>query len=157
LTRYAFGGLHRLADYNLTSVLNGMGKNLMKLDTDNEVGKRSLQLSLHKQALEGFNFNRNYPFNSVLRVGISCDINREALLGSVKVPRINAANDILNIQHLPYFRLIVVLGTVADWSFSEKDQAYVPAELNLNGVSEIYTGPGFRHRESFPNKLSRFK
>src|ERR1035437_4613010 len=44
LTRYAFGGLHRLADYNLTSVLNGMGKNLMKLDTQSELGKRRLQL-----------------------------------------------------------------------------------------------------------------
>ena len=141
MTRFAFGGLHRLADYNLTSVLNGMGKNLMKLDVESELGKRRLQLSQHKQAMEGFNFNRNYPFNSVLRVGITCDINRETLQATVKVPRINAANDILNIQRLPYYRLIIVLGTVTDWYFSEAEQAYVPAELNLNGVSEIYTGP----------------
>jgi len=139
MTRYAFGGLHRLADYNLTSVLNGMGKNLMKLDTESELGKRRIQLSKHKQVLEGFNFNRNYPFNSVLRVGINCEINREALLATVNVPRINTAIDIQNIQRLPYFRLIVVLGTVADWYFDENEQAYVPAELNLNGVSEVHT------------------
>jgi len=140
LTRYAFGGLHRLADYNLTSVLNGMGKNLMKLDTENEVGLRRLELSKHKQALEGFNFNRNYPFNSVLRVGINCDVNRETLKTIVSVPRINTAIDIQNIQRLPYFRLIVVLGTVADWYFDETEQAYIPTVLSLNGVSQVYTG-----------------
>jgi hypothetical protein len=152
LTRYAFGGLHRLADYNLTSVLNGMGKNLMKLDTESELGKRRLQLSKFKQALEGFNFNRNYPFNSVLRVGFSCEINRELLQATVQVPRINAANDILNIQRLPYFRLIVVLGTVTDWHFSETDQVYVPIELNLNGINQVYTSPWFQTQGIVPEQ-----
>jgi len=32
-----------------------------------------------------------------------------------------------------------VLGTVTDWHYSETEQAYLPAELNLNGVSEVYT------------------
>lgn len=111
----------------------------MKLDTESELGKRRLQLSQHKQVLEGFNFNKNYPFNSVLRIGISCEMNREALLATVKIPRINTAIDLQNIQRLPYFRLIVAVGTVADWGFNENEQAYVPAELNLNGVSEVHT------------------
>jgi len=139
LTRYAFGGLHRLADYNLTPVLNGIGKNLMKLDKESEVGKRNLKLSVYRQALEGFNFNKNYPFNSVLRVGISCEINREALQATIKVPRINTVNDIQNIQRLPYFRLIAALGIVSDWYFGEDENAYTPAEINLNGISEVYT------------------
>ena len=144
LTRYAFGGLHRLADYNLTPVLNGIGKNLMKLDKASEVGKRNLKLSVYQQALEGFNFNRNYPFNSVLRVGVTCEINREVLKATVNVPRFNAANDIQNVQRLPYYRLIVVLGTVSDWYFSEVEEAYVPTELNLNGVCEVYTSPWYQ-------------
>ena len=63
MTRYAFGGLHRLADYNLTSVLSGMGKNLIKMDTVSELGQRRIQLSQHKHILEGFNFNRKCHFN----------------------------------------------------------------------------------------------
>ena len=55
--RKAFGGLHRIADYNVNPVLNGMGKRLMKLDTVSEVGRRNLKLSVYKQALKGFNFN----------------------------------------------------------------------------------------------------
>jgi hypothetical protein len=152
MARYAFGGLHRLADYNLNSVLNGMGKNLMKLDTASELGKRKLQLSLHKQALEGFNFNKNYPFNSVLRVGITCEINRDALQAKVTVPRINTTIDIQNIQRLPYFRLIVVVGTISDWSFDENEQAYVPANLNLNGVSEVYTSEWYPSQGLIPEQ-----
>lgn len=152
LTRYAFGGLHRLADYNITPVLNGMGKNLMKLDTEGETGKRRLQLSKHKQVLEGFNFNRNYPFNSVLRVGISCEIDRNNLRAAVSVGRINADNDILNLQRLPYYRLIVAMGTVTDWYFSEKDEAYRPTEVNLNGASEVYTSPWYQTRGITPEQ-----
>jgi len=140
LTRYAFGGLHRLADYNLTPVLNGIGKNLMKLDTESEVGKRSLKLSVYRQALEGFNFNRNYPFNTVLRVSPRCELNREKLQVSVTVPRINTDIDLLNIQRLPFFRLIVVIGTVSDSIFNPNVNDYGPMVFNLNGTSETLTG-----------------
>ena len=140
LTRYAFGGLHRLADYNLTPVLNGIGKNLMKLDTESEVGKRSLKLSVYRQALEGFNFNRNYPFNTVLRVSPRWELNRENLQASVTIPRINTDIDLLNIQRLPFFRLIVVIGTVSDSVFNTEINDYEPMVFNLNGVSQTLTG-----------------
>ena len=140
LTRYAFGGLHRLADYNLTPVLNGIGKNLMKLDTESEVGKRSLKLSVYKQALEGFNFNRNYPFNTVLRVSPRWELTRERLQVIVTVPRINTDIDLLNIQRLPFFRLIVVIGTVSDAVFNPETTDYEPLVFNLNGTSQTLTG-----------------
>ena len=43
--RHAFGGLHRLADYNLTSVLNGLANKMQKADTSAEKGKRPVRLS----------------------------------------------------------------------------------------------------------------
>ena len=140
LSRYAFGGLHRLADYNLTPVLNGIGKNLMKLDTVSEIGKRDLKLSAYRQALEGFNFNRNYPFNSVLRVSPRWELNREKLQLVVSIPRINTEIDLLNIQRLPFFRLIVVLGTVSDMVFNQAVSDYEPVVFNLHGTSETNTG-----------------
>jgi len=65
--RYAFGGLNRLADYNITSVLNGLTNKMQKADESTVKGKRPVCLSKFKQALDGFNLNRNYPYNSVLR------------------------------------------------------------------------------------------
>jgi len=143
MTRFAFGGLSRLADYNLNGSLSGMGKNLMKLDTESETGKRRLQLSQHKQVLEGFNFNRNYPFNTVLRVGVTAVINREQLLATLTIPRINTDIDLINLQHLPYFRIIAVLGTVADMKYDEQEGGYVPGVPELHGISRVVNGDWF--------------
>jgi len=140
VARYAMGGLHRLADYNITPVLNGMGKNLIKLDTESEVGMRQLRLSTYRQALEGFNLNRNYPLNTVLRVNYRCELNRKTLTASVHFPRINTAIDLLNVQRLPFFRLIVTLGVVSDLQFNPTHMDYEPAVASLHGISETTTG-----------------
>lgn len=150
LTRYAFGGLNRLADYNLTPVLNGMAKNLMKLDSSTPAGQRSIHLSQHKQVLEGFNFNRNNPFNSVLRVGITGQIDRANLLATVTIPRINTDIDLVNIQRLPYFRIIAAIGTVADMHYDGFEKAYVPAILELHGVSKVNTGEWYPSQTIVP-------
>jgi hypothetical protein len=138
--RYTFGGLHRLADYNLTSVLNGLVNKMQKADTTSEKGKRPVRLSLFRQALSGFNFNRNYPFNSVLRVSLNAELNREMLSASVVFPRINTDIDLLNVQRLPFFRLIVAVGTASDMMFNENMKDYLPVVEGLQGTSVVTTG-----------------
>ena len=138
--RYAFGGLHRLADYNLTPVLNGFAKNLQKTDTVNAVGTRNVCLSGLGYTLENFNFNRTYPFNTVLRVMVQGAINRETGRATVQVPRINTETDMLNVQRLPYFRLIVALGVVSDLVYNEAGNEYRPAVPEMHGISEVVTG-----------------
>lgn len=150
ITRYAFGGLHRLADYNLTPVLNGIGKNIMKLDTEMEIGKRSLKLSANRQALEGFNFNRNYPLNTVLRVSPRWELTRNLLDVTVQMPRINTSIDLLNIQKLPFFRIIVAIGTVSDLEYDSVINNYRPMLQDLHGVSETVTGEWFSTQTIVP-------
>ena len=140
VARDAMGGLYRLADYNITPVLNGMGKNLMKLDTESEIGMRHLRLSAYRQALEGFNLNRNYPLNNVLRVNYRCELNRETLTATVHFPRINTAIDLLNVQRLPFFRLIVSIGMVSNLLYNPTHNDYEPALPALHGISETNTG-----------------
>jgi len=140
LSRYAFGGLHRLADYNLTPVLVKVGSSLKKLDTSSEIGKRSLKLSENKQALEGFNFNRNYPFNTVLRILPRWELDREQLKADITFPRINTEIDLLNIQKLPFFRLIIAIGTISDMAYNTIINEYEPIVYNLHGHSNTLTG-----------------
>lgn len=135
--RTAFGGLHRLADYNLSSVLNGLSNKMQKGDTTTEKGKRPVRLSLFRQALDGFNFNRNHPFNSVLRVSLNFEIDREKLQATVFIPRINTEIDLLNVQRLPFFRIIVSLGTASDMIYNENLNDYVPAVEGLHGASAV--------------------
>ena len=140
LSRYAFGGLHRLADYNLTPVLIKMGNNLMKLDTTSEFGKQNLMLSEYKQVLEGFNFNREFPFNTVLRILPRWEIDREQLKAVVTIPRINTDIDLLNIQKLPFFRLIIAIGAISDLRYNPDKDEYVPITYDLHGHSRTLTG-----------------
>ena len=138
--RYAFGGLHRVADYNITSVLNGLANKMQKTDTASEKGKRPVRLSQFSQALDGFNFNRNYPFNTVMRVSTSYELNRETLSASVTFPRINTDIDLLNVQRLPFFRLLVAVGTASDMVYNADIRDYVPIVEGLHGASAVTTG-----------------
>ena len=140
VTRYAFGGLHRLADYNITPVLNGIGKKLMKLDTESEIGKRYLRLSTYKGALEGFNLNRNYPLNTVLRILPGVRLDSDKFEVEIFIPRINTTIDLLNVQKLPFFRLIVSLGIVSDLAFNADINDYVAIVPQVHGISEVQTG-----------------
>jgi len=139
-SRYVFGGLHRLADYNLTPVLIKMGNTLMKLDTTSEFGKRNLKLSECKQVLEGFNFNREFPFYTVLRILPRWKLNREQLKGDITFPRINTDIDLLNIQKLPFFRLIIVIGTISDMEYNPMIKEYEPMVSHIHGHSKTLTG-----------------
>jgi len=133
----ALGETYRLADYNISPVLNGMGKNLMKLDTEHIVGERILKLSTYKPALENFNLNRNYAFNAVLRINPVFEIHREALTASVIFPHFNSGTDLLNIQRLPYFRLIICIGTISDMNYypARYGSSYFPAHPEMDGCN----------------------
>ncbi len=139
IVRFAFGGLHRLADFNLTPVLNGIAKNIQKNDATGEIGQRSVLFSQNKEMLSGFNFNRNYPFNTVLRVSPTWQIDRTLLQAIITIPTIQTETDVLNIQRLPYFRLIVALGTVSDVQYDANLNGYKPIVMDLHGISKTVT------------------
>jgi len=54
-----WGGCTRLEDYPVTGALNGICKQIQKLDTGNDPGRRSVNLSQHKDVLLGFPFRIN--------------------------------------------------------------------------------------------------
>ena len=138
--RFAFGGLHRVADYNLTPALNAFAKNLQKTDENSEKGTRNILFSSYRNNLNGFNFNRNYLFNSVLRVSVVAVINRENVSASISLPRINTEIDVLNVQRLPYFRLVASLGAVSDMLYDASTNTYNPANEQMHGINATYTG-----------------
>ena len=136
--RYALGETYRLADYNVSPVWNGMGKNLMKLDNEHIISERNLKLSAYRQVLENFSLNRKYPFNTVFRVLPRYELSEDRLKATVLMPRINTQMDLVNIQKLPYFRLIISLGIVSDITYRPDEQTdrYFPELGYSNGQSE---------------------
>jgi len=111
--------VYELGDFNVAPVWNGLGKNIMKLDTAHEVGQRWLELSKCREALEGYNLNRKFPFNAVFRASLQLEVKKRKGGLKFRVPGINTTNELYNVQMLPLFRLYFVIGLVADFEYIE--------------------------------------
>ena len=123
-----FGSIYRMRDYNVSPVLNGIAKKIIRLDTEHVIGERSLLLSKSRETFEGFNMNRAFPFNTVFRTSIQVEMDKKQGRMVVRIPRIVTANDLYNVQKLPYFRLTFSLCHFFDLVFSaEASKCYEPA------------------------------
>ncbi len=108
----------------------------MALDTVNETGVRTVQLSNFKQALVDFNFCRKKPLITLLRLVPEFEIDRENLQAVVRYPRINTVTDLVNSGNLPYFRIVAGVGCVSDLLFEKSlFSNYREANDQLNGLS----------------------
>ncbi len=76
----------------------------------------------------------------MLRVLLRVELNRETLTATVHFPRIHTAIDLLNVQRLPFFRLIVSIGTVSDLHYNAALNDYEPTIPALHGMSQTTTG-----------------
>lgn len=135
--RMALGGLHRLADYNITPALNSICNSVQKNDKLRPKGSRWVDIAGSRTLFSGFNLNRTYYFNSVLRVALRITVDRQVSRASVSFPCIQVQNDVLNLQKLPYFRLLVVLGAVSDMVFDPVLNDYKPAVPALHGAAVV--------------------
>ncbi len=108
------GEVAKLGDFNVSPVWNGLGKKIMALDVEHPVGERSLQVTRCPDWLAGYNLNRRFPFNTIFRGGLQLDIDTQQQKLQVAVSRINTANDLYNVQKLPYFRLVFSFGYLSN-------------------------------------------
>ena len=136
--RYALSNVYKFADFNVSPVWNGLGKNIMKADEEHVIGERSLMVSKFKSELESFQLNRNFTFNAVMGVIPQVSIDREALKGIAVIPKMNSEQCLLNIQKLPYFRLVVALGIISDLhsEINANRYNYLPELKNANGINK---------------------
>ena len=134
--RYAICETYRLADFNLTPVWSGMGNKIVKLDAVNALGQRTLRFSQCKQEMVGYDLNLNYPITTILRVSPLAELNREKLSATVFLLWFNTSMNLQNINRLPFFCLIVSLGTVSDIMYNPDGilYKYQPINKDLNVV-----------------------
>lgn len=116
--------IYQMRDYNVAPVINGLAKRLVKEDAENEIGKRSILLSKARELLEGFNLNRQFPFNTVFRTSVQVEIDRLAGKMKMIIPRVVTANDLYNLQKLPFFRLTFNLSYILDMYYTSPAERY---------------------------------
>ena len=132
----AMNGVYSLADYNVSPVWNGLGKNIIKADTEHLIGERNLIVSAYKSELQGFNLNRNYMLNALLGVQPVLELDTQKLYGSAIFPAFNTLRELLNVRKLPYFRLKISLGIISDIYFrpNQRYNLYMYEHESINGL-----------------------
>ena len=129
--RGAFWVMNSLEDYPVSGALNAICKQIQKMDTESEHGKRALLLSIHKEMLLGFSFSRKQVLESVLRVPIESAIDRASGKAQITIPEVNTALYLYNFQKLPYYRIKACLSGVCDMHIDEYGKEYIHAPYNF--------------------------
>lgn len=135
--RTAIFPIRGFADYNISGPINGIAKIAQKLDTENELGKRSICFSKFKELFEGFNLNKSKLFSTVVQVPISVTTDRQAISTSLSIPAIWPPIQLDNAYNYPWCRFVVSLGVISDVVYDEKEQAYVAAHATCQGQYEV--------------------
>ena len=113
--RWMLTYVRHLADYRYSSALSSLATTFMKFDKENIKGERVVIFSEHRNLLPGFNLNKRYPFDSVVRYPLLCTINRETISATVDLPElIPGINLFLPWKSAPLYRFIISLGVLTD-------------------------------------------
>ena len=156
--RLTFFGLEHVADYNLSSVLCSLAKNIQKTDTEHPVGERSIRLSLFRTMLTGFNFNTINRFDSVLRIPLQGSINREKQEATINIPAF-ACSFGLNLPfsrnstaNFALFRITAALGITTDLQLNEQKTGYEPVHSKLNQGFKTVSTTWYSTQASVPEQ-----
>jgi hypothetical protein len=150
--RQAFAGIAHVADYNLTPVLSSLAKNIQKGDTVNPVGERSLQLSKYRTYLNGFDFNKGYRFDSILRIPLHWNIDRLAQQATVDIPDFACSMGLYLPGNYSLFRILITLGSATDMTLNEHKNGYEPTHPKLNLGHHQTATPWYSTQASVPTQ-----
>lgn len=141
--RGALTELEWLSDHNISASLNTVLRPVQLADTVSGLGERNIILSRSSHFLQGFNYNRRYPFESVVRNHIQYTMDRDALSARLIIPELLPGINLFIPNKNPLFGFSFVLGAVPDCVFVKKEKGHYkledPENSCLNQNKEINT------------------
>jgi len=131
--------LKPLADFNIASAFQPILKRAQLLDTVSKPGTRNVLLSRHPRLFEGFDFNRQNSFSSIIRSPLSHTLSRTSLTPAIEIPQLIPGINFFIPGKYPLFSFIATVGAVPDMTW--RKFRYEPfEEINLiNCYQEITT------------------
>ena len=113
-------GVKHLADYNYAGNFSKIGRLIQKMDTVSEAGKSAVMFSSFRSLIQGFNFNREHPFNSVVTPMPQFTISRSESKATVTFPDLYPGINIQSHWNFGLCRFIITLGLIPDLVHSDK-------------------------------------
>jgi hypothetical protein len=118
--------LKHIADHSWSSSLATLLKPTHELDTVSEWGKRNILLSLKPQLLQGYNLNRKFVLESIIRPGFSYTLDRNKMQAHIQLPALVPGDNLFIPPSFDWYRITAVLGIVPDHLYAEPE--YQPAD-----------------------------
>lgn len=136
--RLALGQQKLVADYNISGPINALMTIAQKQDSIHERGKRNVLLSTIPELLNGFSLNRGTPFDSIIRMPLTCSVSREGLSAHIDLPELRPGINFHSNEKHPFYRLVATLGIVPD--FFSGGRRYQPSSrAYTEGATAIKT------------------
>lgn len=131
-------GVKHLADHNYSGNISKFGRLIQKMDTINEAGKASVMFSTYGSIINGFNFNNEHPFNSVVTPLPQFSIYRSESRATVTFPDLYPGINLQSKWEFPLFRFIITLGLIPDLVHTGNE--YAPAFRDVTPTCSIEHG-----------------
>lgn len=129
--RQAIFHIRHLADYNFTPPLNALCRSIMRFDAEGELGNRMMRFSAYHHLLDGFNLNKRYPFNNVVKPPIYCTIDRDTATATIQLPELTPGINLSLPWQYPMYRIVLSIGIISDgWGNDSKAPANIPMLIN---------------------------
>lgn len=132
----AMQGMRHLGDYNYTGALSKLCRRIQDEDRTQVLGRRSVLFSQSGYIVEGFGLNMYHPFDSVLKHPLQYEIEKAAGTAVIELPEIIPGIHLSNPMKQPLYRLVFVLGTVADIIYDANKNSYGPV-AEMTGWSAV--------------------
>jgi hypothetical protein len=109
-------GYHRtaLADYNIAGQVQSLLRAAQEMDKENARGERNLLLSKCPKVLEGFQLNKKFNFDFIVRATIAADLVREHYRAMIRVPELIPSINFFPQQSYSLFRISFHLLLIPD-------------------------------------------
>ena len=131
-------GVKHLADHNFAAKFSKIGRLIQTMDTIHEAGKAAVMFSTYGSMINGFNFNREYPFNTVVTPLPQFSIYRSESRATVTFPDLYPGINIQSKWDGPLFRFIITLALIPDLVYTDKE--YKPAMPDFTQTRSIKHG-----------------
>lgn len=159
--RRAMLHLRHLADHNFTPPLNALCRSIMKMDESRGLGDRMMYFSTYHYLLDGFNLNKRYPFNNVVKQPIFCAIDRNTCSATVQLPDLLPGINLSLPWQQPMYRIIMSMDIISDGSGADKSNTASrpllmnqPATTSWRLATQSYKGETIPLQPDTPKSLS---
>ena len=127
-----FRTIARLADHNLGGMIGKVCRMMQTLDTSNNKGQRSILFTKFGSMIEGMDFSKQKPMESVLKQMPAFNISRNDKKAIVFFTDLFPGINLLNPWNFPKYRFLITLGMVQDMVFTDGGYSVVNDSIILN-------------------------